>query len=254
MPQTQEGQEPEYELKHRITGAVILMSAAVLIIPMLLSEPGVEANSADPRTTTEHQTFRSRIVPLDISNVNRPAGEAGELPLSTLGDNRPALLDLTSKSQPDAPAKTENTGESSDKSGETRTALVMTQESKGDDKPAAEKPAPEATTEPAPKPAEKPAQHAAAQPAKPAPASEPTVSSGWVVRVGTYAKKANVESVSTLLSKSGYTPRTTPVPTSLGESTRVWIGPYANRETADEISVRLESLTGEKGYVTRSGS
>ena len=78
--------------------------------------------------------------------------------------------------------------------------------------------------------------------------------SGWVVRVGTFSKVANVESVSTLLTNSGFKPRTTAVDTSLGKSTRVWLGPFARKETANKISDRLKSLIGEKGYVTRNNS
>jgi cell division septation protein DedD len=84
--------------------------------------------------------------------------------------------------------------------------------------------------------------------------AEKQIQQGWVVRVGTFSKKANVESVSTLLTNSGFKPRTTAVSTSLGNSTRVWLGPYAKKQTADEISARLKSLIGEKGYVTRVNS
>jgi len=83
---------------------------------------------------------------------------------------------------------------------------------------------------------------------------EDSSDSGWVVRVGTFSKKANVDSVSTLLNNSGFSPKTKLVDTSLGKSTRVWLGPYAKRETANKISERLKSLIGEKGYVTRTNS
>jgi DedD protein len=248
MPQSSQKQEPIYELKHRITGAIILMSAAVLIIPILLSEPGAEAKSTTRQAGAAENTFRSRIVPLDISNVNRPVGESGgELPLSTREDSRPALLDLTVKARPESPEEIAAASPSEpNQADEPAPALVMTREKKDSDEeknssPAASPPETESKAE------------IRTADAAPATAQQPA-GPGWVVRVGTFSRQANVESVSTLLSNSGFEPRTTPVTTSLGESTRVWLGPYAERETADRISDRLKSLTGEKGYVTRTSS
>ena len=241
MPKAATAPEPEYELKHRITGAIILVSVAVLIIPLLLSEPGVEANTEGDAATSSNNTFRSRIVPLDISNVNRPVGEngGGDLPLATLDDSKPALLDLTNQDNDTEPAQPAEQKEPTQK-----TALVMTREPDSGDQQATQAKADE-------KPAEEPVAKAS-QP-KNLPEEEGS-RDGWVVRVGTFAKQANVESVSSLLTNSGFKPRTTPVSTSLGESTRVWLGPYAKRETADKISNRLKSLIGEKGYVTKSSS
>lgn len=251
MPKAATAQEPQYELKHRITGAIILVSVAVLIIPLLLSEPGLEANTDGGQASGSDNTFRSRIVPLDIDNVNRPAGDSGanDLPLATLDNSRPALLDLTkdggNAASEAAPAlKLEPTP--ADKVPEQKTALIMTpqpdqdDDSKDDDSKAEATASAAQSPAPAPKPANLPA--------------EERNQEGWVVRVGTFSKQANVDSVSSLLTNSGFKPRTTPVTTSLGDSTRVWLGPYAKRETADKISNRLKSLIGEKGYVTKSSS
>ena len=72
---------------------------------------------------------------------------------------------------------------------------------------------------------------------------------GWTVRVGTFVKKENVSSVSALLDNNGFSTNHTEVETTLGKATRVWLGPYADKETAEKVSTRLKSITGEKGYV-----
>ena len=64
----------------------------------------------------------------------------------------------------------------------------------------------------------------------------------------------DVETISELLDSSGFTTRHTEVETTLGKATRVWLGPYADKETAEKVSTRLKTLTGEKGYVTKQAS
>lgn len=83
----------------------------------------------------------------------------------------------------------------------------------------------------------------------PAPA---TASGGWVVRVGTFSKPANADSVATVLANSGFTAHKVTVKTTLGgDATRIWLGPYAKKETAGEVSERLKALTGERGFITK---
>ncbi len=77
---------------------------------------------------------------------------------------------------------------------------------------------------------------------------------GWTVRVGTFTKTENVTSVTQLLEKSGFNARHTKVTTTLGEATRVWLGPYEDKAAAEKVSARLKTLTGEKGYITKHAS
>lgn len=230
--------EPVYELKHRIVGAVSLVAIAVIVIPLLLPEPLVEANNAPGTENAKNeQGFKSRIVPLDLNNVN--GNKKTSTGVSGNEASKPVLLDVETGAAKEPSNTTGN-------SAQVSTSIVMTQQ-------------------PAPKPAlitgkkvtpvksdtdSKPTEKKVAAVKLP----KETGHNGWVVRVGTYSKKANVESMSTLLTNSGFKPRTTPVTTSLGKFTRVWLGPFAQKETADKIGERLKSLTGEKGYVTRNNS
>ena len=218
----------QYELKHRITGAVILMVFAVVVIPLFLSEPGLEANTTnvdgEGLADQKELAFQSRIIPLDINNVNNGAID-GESQVS-LGDNdKPALVDITQKpaNNVDIPANSETMANS--------TQIVMTSPSNTGSSTSSN----QSTSNNIQLPEEQNL-------------------SGWVVRVGTFSKKGNVDTVATLLTNSGFKPKATEVTTSLGKSIRVWLGPYAKKQTADKISARLKSLIGEKGYVTRTNS
>ena len=84
------------------------------------------------------------------------------------------------------------------------------------------------------------------------PSVPATSSTGWAVRAGTYAKQANADSVATALAGNGFTAHKTVVQIALGgNATRIWVGPYAKKETAGEVSLRLQVLIGEKGFVTK---
>ena len=84
------------------------------------------------------------------------------------------------------------------------------------------------------------------------PSVPATSSTGWAVRAGTYAKQTNADSVATALAGNGFTAHKTVVQIALGgNATRIWVGPYAKKETAGEVSLRLQVLIGEKGFVTK---
>jgi DedD protein len=87
---------------------------------------------------------------------------------------------------------------------------------------------------------------------KPAPKAEAAVKAsepGWVVRVGTFAKRGNVERVVKRLEQAGFDPSTTRVETQTGAVTRVWIGPYAKRVEAARMRSRVQRVTGGEGYI-----
>lgn len=227
MLKSAKGAEPEYELKHRITGAIILVAAAVLVIPMLLSGP---EGDGDHRNPAGEASSQSRIVPLDLSEILPASGEGGEdLPLAAVEDQQPTLLDLTENNdgettQAESRAVPDQGGDAQDESA--RPALVMTRIP------------------------DTPEEQAEAQ-AKADTAAKAAGQGDWFVRVGTFSKQANADRVFELLTENGYAPKRTPV--SGGSSTRVWLGPFAEK-TAKEVSTRMKDLVGEKGFVTKDSS
>ncbi len=85
-----------------------------------------------------------------------------------------------------------------------------------------------------------------------APAAGSTAPGGqaWFVRVGTYVNIRNVDSISKLLADHGLDVRHTEVQTSSATGVRVWLGPYYDREKAEQARLQAKNLTHEKVYVT----
>jgi cell division septation protein DedD len=271
--------EPEYQLKHRLTGAVILVAIAVLVIPLLLSQSGIETSIDSNAASPVQKTFRSKIEPLNtsereiIQNSQKEAGEqarpallAAVIPGKSI--KQPALQPEQKEKQvkPDNVSATGSKASSATKAPDKKSA-----EKKGDpeksakpknidkleaivkipEQPALKQPA---TKKQAATKKQVATKKQAADTQTVAKSVPETSSTGWAVRVGTFSKQANVESVSTLLTNSGFKAKKTRVKTALGDATRIWLGPYDKKEIADKVSIRLKTLTGEKGFVTKHTS
>ncbi len=195
MGESRPKHNPTYQIKHRLTGAAVIITGALAVLLLLFREPaqmpdtgvGVATSTGEEAETPG---FQSNLVPLNVSSVN-------------LNEE---------KSDP-----AENSAQSQLEQGET-----------GDEKPAN---------------GQDPADHS--------PDVSGEALSGWSVRVGTFMKQENVDRLFTFLGDHGFDAKLTRVQVESGEATRVWLGPYAKRETADTVNAKLLALRGEKGYVTK---
>ena len=203
-------------MKYRLTGATIIVGFAILMISVLLNKPEIDSDATFGNKTDNTRQTISLSIPLQHSNANSST-DAGR------SNDRPALLNDTVdvpviEQQSPSPSVTEYT------------KSVKNTENK--------KPTPYST---APKIAQ--------------PNSSSTDifidGGGWTVRVGTFSKTENVDTISVLLKKNGFDARHSKVQTTLGTATRIWLGPYAKKKTAEKVSTRLRTITGEKGYVTK---
>lgn len=147
-------QEPEYQLKHRVTGAALIAAAAALGIAILLGGPGGDGDNA--------QTVRFDFGDGD-SSVDSSAATV-----------------VTASPAADVPI---NSGDSGD-SGES----------------------------------------APAQP-------------GWAVQVGAFDEPDGIEETVGKFKSAGF-PVNTVAPAQGGKLTRVWLGPYADRQTARDALIR----------------
>ena len=78
---------------------------------------------------------------------------------------------------------------------------------------------------------------------------QPVIKYGWVVQLGTFANKNNVERIRTRLSSKGFKVRTETVRLASGPATRVQVGPYGRKAQAETMRKRIESDLGLKGSV-----
>jgi DedD protein len=73
--------------------------------------------------------------------------------------------------------------------------------------------------------------------------------SGYMVQVGSYSNKSNADKAAGKLRAKGYTVHTGPVKTSKGTVTRVWLGPFKDRKTADKIKASVKRSTGMSAII-----
>jgi DedD protein len=203
----------DFDPRHRIVGAAILIGFAVLAFSLLLDGNG------DRREAT--QDVRVTVEPAPPEYVS------SEEETRTFVSKITPIGGATPKAPPD-------TADSSSAPPPQKRAEPVSLANAGSGKPATrEKPkAPEAP------------------PANVASAGDPSVERGWMVRVGTFTDNSNVERVMKDLREKGFTPSSTPTKTASGSATRVWLGPYALRVEAARERSRLEQSTGEPGLIT----
>ena len=223
----------EYQLKHRLTGAVIIVLAGVVLTPMILQDPAIPPES-QPRVKSvdlseeDTLTYLTNIVKGNSGEVAaKPAEQSSEAAKPALAESQPIAQALEDPSSPGTNVKpvlvmTQESGESEGGAGLSTVVPAASDpnESRGDDKEGdAEFDAP-ATT-------------------------------GWIVRVGTFAEERYERQAIEKLVEHDLAPRRTQVMTGAGQAVRVWIGPYSTEEKARRMALGLKDITGQEGYVPR---
>jgi DedD protein len=200
----------EFNPKHRIMGAVVLVALAVIFVPMILERPKGPETAPTPAMEIpdkDKKIFVSKIKPI----TPEEQGAAPSTPASDPGAQAP------SDAGPTAPAPS---------------------------KPKQETPPPKAAA-----PAE-PAKQAPVKTAKPAAATAvPPAEEGWVVRVGTFSQGENAERIKATLERKGFEPDSGEVDVGGRSVTRVWVGPFETREEAAEVRSRILKETGQEGLI-----
>jgi len=207
----------DYDPRHRLTGAVVLILLAIVLLPMLLSKkPDVQLpEEADP-------------VVMEITQ------EGKKVFVSRISSTTP--LDSTAAQHQTRGADTkDNTKQSS--------ALF---------KPMVTPTAPAKRTEKAP--AKKSAAKQSAISKSTSKKSKTVPASGWIVQVGVFSQSANASKKVSELKKKGFSAKSGKVKTSKGNVTKVWIGPFKDRKSAEKMQDRLQHKTRQRGIVVRNKS
>jgi len=198
-----------FDPRHRIIGAIIVVSLAVILIPMILDERDAPSQLKEatgiPQRPGESETSETKVVvtPLDELGAEKRSGtpEAGAAvapaPEAPKLEGKPG----TSPKPETAPAASE------------RATPVA----------------------PPPEPAEK---------APPASAA-----AGWYVQVGVYSNRENAQRVVEKLKGRGFAVVTDTVKIEGGKATRLRVGPYRDKGAAERGAARIEKETGLHGIV-----
>jgi DedD protein len=206
-------------LKHRLTGAVILVLLAVALLPELLTGSG-RAARPNALLPSEAGSAPERSIDIDLTEAARAPAGATPAPAPTPAPP-PAPLEL-----PTPPAVMEP-------------APATTP-------PVAEAPTPAAALAKA-----APATPPAPEPAKAAPAKAAPVPAGtYFVQLGVFVNRASADRLERTLRRQGFTPIVKEVTASGKRMYRVRVGPEVDRAAANALLKRL-SEAGHKGSVVK---
>ncbi len=215
--------EDEFNPRHRIVGAVVLVALAVIFLPMLLNdsppEPGGGSSSAPGGATPETRIVVTPILPPG----DKPAGNSrlavpGKAPDKTASAARTVVVPVEPATEIPAAGKTP--------------AVTAP-------------PPPEAKSASEPRPASESRKSTAAS--KPAAVIE----KGWLVQVGAFSQLDNARRLHEKLSQKGYAALLDPPHPEKGKTVRVEVGPYKDAAAAKAAQARIQSEFGIKGVVRK---
>ncbi|MCY4050033.1 MAG: SPOR domain-containing protein [Gammaproteobacteria bacterium] len=225
----------QYQLKHRLTGAVIIVLMGVILIPMILQDPVIPTETKTPVKSVksvdsdEQQTLTrlTNIVKGEVQEAETKSQEQSPeiaIPiLDTLNPNMEISEGLNDPKSIQKPPETLVMIEKPKESGDVSDDSLFHQE----------------------------ASSKSEQSDLGNIGSGPTSTKGWTVRVGTFAEKRYEQLAIEKLGEHNLTPKRTQVTTGAGQAVRVWLGPYSTEEEAKRVAISLKDITGQEGYVPR---
>lgn len=218
-------------LRNRLTGAIILVLIAVLLLPELLTGSGGAAGRSAPAGSATRDTAGAPLQTLQIDlsgSARAPAGSPSaalpETPEDAEPPPGPVQLPVPEVSQPPAEA----------------TPQAPVQESV----PA---PVPEPVQQPAQQPARAPVVPEAV-PATPAAAPAPGATR-YFVQVGTFATRERAEAAQKDLARRGFEVIINETTSGARQFHRVRVGPVADRAAAVALEARLRPLAPDRAIV-----
>ena len=203
----------ERALKERIVGAIILVAAVVIVVPVFLDGPN------DP----------NEIVSESISLPGQAPGNGSRTVVLNRDRTEPVPQPAAQEPAQVAMAETEAPAETG--------AVLVVEETA--DQPAARPVEEERQVEPEP------------EQQQPAPRPAPPVRSStgmWAVQLGSFSSQENAERLAADLRKQGFAAFLSDVTTANGRLHRVRIGPQKDRQSAEAMAERLDRA-GHEGQV-----
>lgn len=201
----------EQNLKQRLVGAIVLVSLAVIFIPIILEGPDDEWTPRNHGIPEPPQMdYRASMpLPADTEQPAAPVMQVAKAPVSTA--DTPPLVE-TPKPEPEIEAA----------------------------------PEPDPTPEPKPEPKPTPVAQPKPAPVATAPASTAAVlPAGWYVQVGSFSQQLNATGLRDRLKAAGYDSRLQ----ATGSAHRVLVGPADTRALAEKQRDKLFASQQLQGIV-----
>lgn len=237
--------------RRRLIGAVALVLAAVIGLPMVLdSEPKPIAQDIDIKIPSKDQAPVPRHVPqaaaLDPSEqILEPAGGASEVQpaVTPSGSTATAAAQKASgsspQSKPASPADDKLAAAETQGAAKSEAKSAAKPEAHGNDIKAGAKPS--ASTDRETERAMAILEGKSAKPDAAKPASD-NKSGKYSIQVAALSNQDKVNELRSKLKAAGIASQTQKVPTASGERIRVRVGPFASKEEAEKMRARLVKI------------
>ncbi|WP_292934440.1 SPOR domain-containing protein [Noviherbaspirillum sp.] len=233
--------------RRRLIGAVALVLAAVIGLPMILdSEPkpladdiSIQIPSKDKLTASNNPrpATTSRVAASDALDPKEEMVDAAVAPPAA-SETKPADKKVAVTATPAQPAEAKAKILSKPEAEMVKTAIV--------EKPASSTQAPAKTESKAEAKSTEKSQDAARAKAllegKPDPKAAEKKSGKFVVQVAALASKDKVDELQSKLKGAGIKSYTQKVATSSGDRTRIRVGPFASKEEAEKVRAKIVKL------------
>ena len=247
----------EYDPRHRLTGAVVLILLAIILLPMLLSkDQDVQEPEIDPVvmevTKDGKKVFVSRISSATAPNEN-PVAEGQQVAENAsngvVGDKSSSAAKDSSKSssedqvssalfKPMSSADVKKSAATKSASGDKKTSEPTTKKIFTKE-PAAKSTSAKTTTT------------KTTTTSAPKKTSTAVAGGEWMLQVGVFSQSANANNKVAELKKKGFDAKSSTIKTSKGTVTKVWIGPFKDRSSAEKMQERLQHKTRQRGMVVK---
>jgi DedD protein len=239
----------ERHVKERLVGAAVLMAAAIILIPEMLSGPGRDANKPVAARAADEPAVKTYTI-----DLNRPPGSQTDAPVSIPEAAPPPETVAPAVAEPASAAAETVAREATIREPVTAKPETPPAAPVRSEAPVvrAEAPRPAQRTEAAPRTATSASAPASTStPAKTAatPASQPATSAsstvptakGWAVQIGSFSSRATADRIAAELKAQRYAAFVMPVKTQNSTLYRVRIGPTAERTAADDVLKRVKA-------------
>ena len=254
--------QEQFNLKHRITGAAVLIFFGALVLPWLLGPPSEAKKVSKEEVATElpEKPIRSTFEDEVLAQLQGQGGATPgyEEPEETVYISK--ITPFNGRSVVSDPEPFKESAETSSSAGngapDDVTSLSSASENsieysavKADSKAVAK------SAEPKKVPAQQAESDLKDSGEKEKTAAKTTkeneVDVGWIVQVELLTDKSGAERLVTKLKDNGFQPKTTIVDTNKGKATgtRIWVGPFENRSDANSKNQQLESKMGKRGFI-----
>ncbi|WP_405234239.1 SPOR domain-containing protein [Lentisalinibacter salinarum] len=228
--------------KERLTGAIVLVAVAWLVIPVFLDGPEEETGTVRQSVDLpgqEGQPTRTRRIVLDPRSETVRGEEAGE----KITDPPPATRRLPAPASGSGSAATPGDTAAAGEEASSADAAADPEPTGAAQENAADR-ASQAAREPEPGPEPQPRPAAASAQQSSATAAE----SLWAVQLGSFSNEENAEGLAADLRDQGFPAFLSRVQSGGRTLHRVRVGPQGSRDEAEKVAAAL-AKAGQKGQV-----